>query len=161
MAAKRTPSPAMQKMYEEKKQETIKKIRTVIRERRKNSLPVTRKNIIEEAGVSSGTLSKPYIIELLREEQVCQFAATQQVNTENGSYAAQELSRALKDIRLMKSKISSMEAQNNKLLKQKKELSEKNKELSDTNTLLRGQRQLLLERLDSAGISVGNIIIRG
>lgn len=161
MAVKRTPSPAMQKMYEEKKQETIKKIRAVIRERRKNSLPITRKNIVEDAGVSSGTLSKPYIIDLLREEKVCQFAVTQQVKTENGSYAAQELSRALKDIRLMRSKISSMEAQNNKLLRQKKELTDKNKELTDTNTLLRGQRQLLLERLDSAGISVGNIIIRG
>ena len=161
MAVKRTPSPAMQRMYEEKKQETVKKIKAVIGERRKNGLPITRKNIMEDAGVSSGTLSKPYIIDLLREEKVCQFAVTQQVKTENGSYAAQELSRALKDIRLMKSKIASMEAKNDKLLRQKKELTEKNKDLTNINSLLRGQRQLLLERLDSAGISVGNIIIKG
>ena len=63
---KRTPSDNMQAMYAAKRNETINKISSAIQEIEDDNRIVTKKELISLTGLSSGTFSKPYVLELLK-----------------------------------------------------------------------------------------------
>ena len=157
MGTKREPTANMQGMYARKREETLRRIEVAIREMKDDGEHVTKKLIMERAGVSSGTLSKPYVIDLLKKEKVCQFQGlVAPVNKEERN-VFKELSVVAKENSRLRSRIEALTITISTLQAQKAKVSEELKAVKEDNELLRGQRQLLLERLNNAEISLGNI----
>ena len=115
---------------------------------------VTKARIMEISGVSSGTLSKPYVLDLLREERVCQFATKDESKPD---YYSDSLPVLRKELDAMKKKNKSLDAKLIAMTKQRDSYCKKLKDCEHENSRLRGQTQMLLERLDSAGLTAGNI----
>lgn len=159
MGAKRKPTAKMQDMYARKREKTLASIEAAIKEMKDDGELVTKKLIMERAGVSSGTLSKPYVIELLKKEKVCQFQGLAAPVSKEEKDALMELSAIAKDNSRLKNKIKALTITISTLQDQKARMSEDLKAVKEENELLRGQRQLLLERLNNAGVSLGNIIL--
>ena len=157
MGAKRKPTAKMQDMYARKREKTLASIEAAIKEMKDDGELVTKKLIMERAGVSSGTLSKPYVIELLKKEKVCQFQGLAAPVSKEEKDALMELSAISKDNSRLKNKIEALTITISTLQDQKAKMSADLKAVKEENELLRGQRQLLLERLNNAGISLGNI----
>lgn len=158
MGAKREPSAAMKNMYSRKREDTLKRISDAIKDMKKWEEPVTKKRIMERAGVSSGTLSKPYVLELLKKERVCQFSEIETTCCARKSDSAtKELSIALRENKKLNTELSKAVEQVEKLRSKRDWLNDELKKIKEENAQLRGQRQLLLERLYNAGISIGNI----
>ena len=157
MGAKRKPTAKMQDMYARKREKTLASIEAAIKEMKDDGELVTKKLIMERAGVSSGTLSKPYVIELLKKEKVCQFQGLLAPMNKEERDTLKELSTMAKDNSRLKNKIEALTITISTLQDQKAKMSADLKAVKEENELLRGQRQLLLERLNNAGISLGNI----
>lgn len=158
MGAKREPSPAMKNMYSRKREDTLKRINDAIKDMKKWGEPVTKKRIMERACVSSGTLSKPYVLELLKKEKVCQFSEIETTCCAGKpDSAAKELSIALRENKKLNTELLKAVEQVEKLRSKRDGLNDELKKIKEENAQLRGQRQLLLERLYNAGISIGNI----
>ena len=157
MGAKRKPTAKMQDMYARKREKTLASIEAAIKEMKDDGELVTKKLIMERAGVSSGTLSKPYVIDLLKKEKVCQFQGLAAPVSKEERDALMELSAVAKDNSRLKTKIETLTITISTLQDQKAKMSADLKAVKEENELLRGQRQLLLERLNNAGISLGNI----
>lgn len=157
--ATRVPTPGMQKMYAEKKQITLSKIEACIDEMREWGEEVTKKRIIERTGISSGTLSKPYVLDLLRRKEVCQFKPIAKTKSSSSPRIEKELSKRIKEIEVLEHKLSDSQDMvitlRDRIITKEKEISS----LKDTIAHLRGQQQLLLERLDSSNVGIGNIIL--
>lgn len=151
----RKPTPAMQEMYAKKKADTLSRIRFVIREMKDTGELVTKKSLMERAEVSSGTLSKPYVIDLLKKEQVCQFAAIPA--SSKGLSTEKTLSALAKENQQLRKKVEGLEERIVVLQKQKAKALKECQQEKESNEFLRGQRQLLLERLASTGVSLGEI----
>ena len=64
---KQKTTKGQQEYYEAKKQDTLFRIKSAITDMKEFDETVTKAKIMEMAGVSSGTLSKPYVLDLLRE----------------------------------------------------------------------------------------------
>ena len=159
MGGKRQPTEAMRQMYDKKREDTLRRISAAIKDMKKWGEPVTKKRIMERAGVSSGTMSKPYVIELLKTEQVCQFANVASI-TRVRTDTAKELSIAVNENARLTSKLKTQDERIRKLQEQLIQAKEELKSIEEENERLRGQRQLLLERLSDAEIPVGNIRIK-
>lgn len=157
MGTKRKPTENMQDMYARKREETLGRIRSAVREMKDDGEIVTKKLIMERAGVSSGTLSKPYVIDLLKKEKVCQFQGLAAPGSKGERDLVKELSALARDNARLKRKIEELKLTVSLLQAQKAKVSEELKAVKEENELLRGQRQLLLERLYNAGVSLGNI----
>lgn len=157
MGNKREPSAQMKEMYARKREETLKRIEASIRDMKEYGEPVTKKLIMERAGVSSGTLSKPYVLDLLKKEKVCQFQELTILGSQGARDTLRELSSVAKENSRLKNRIDSQNSLISMLKDQKAKIAEELKAVKDENALLRGQRQLLLERMDNAGIPLGNI----
>lgn len=117
---------------------------------------MTKKLIMERAGVSSGTLSKPYVLDLLKKEKVCQFQELTIIGSQGARDTLRELSAVAKENSRLKNRIDSQNSLISMLKDQKAKIEKELKAVKDENALLRGQRQLLLERMDNAGIPLGN-----
>ena len=159
MGGKRQPTEAMRKMYDKKREDTLRRISAAIKDMKEWGEPVTKKRIMERAGVSSGTMSKPYVIELLKTEQVCQFANVASI-TNVRTDTAKELSIAVNENARLLCKLKTQDERIRKVQEQIIQAKEELKRIKEENELLRGQRQLLLERLSDAEIPVGNIRIK-
>ena len=70
------PSENMKKMYAQKRKATLDKIQSAIDEIQEDNRIVTKKELMELTGISSGTLSQQYVKELLKENKVCQYRET-------------------------------------------------------------------------------------
>ena len=157
MGSKREPTAKMQDMYTRKREKTLASIEAAIKEMKDDGELVTKKLIMERAGVSSGTLSKPYVIGLLKKEKVCQFQGLAAPVNKEERNVFKELSVVAKENSRLKNRIEALTITISTLQDQKAKVSEELKAVKEDNELLRGQRQLLLERLNNAGISLGNI----
>ena len=153
---KREPTAAMKKMYEDKKHDTLNRIRNAIRSMKEWDEPVTKSRIMEISGVSSGTLSKPYVLDLLKQERVCQFAEPSEESAVQ-NYYKRNYSSLAKEYKALKGEMEKRNMQIAAIKNQKDRLERELKSSKEINARLRGQRQMLLERLDSLGISIGNI----
>ena len=157
MGTKREPTANMQDMYARKREETLRRIEVAIKEMKDDGELVTKKLIMERAGVSSGTLSKPYVIDLLKKEKVCQFQGLAAPVNKEERNVFKELSVVAKENSRLKNRIEALTITISTLQDQKAKVSEELKAVKEDNELLRGQRQLLLERLNNAGIPLGSI----
>ncbi len=153
---KRQPTQNMQNMYDAKRNDTLNRIKNAIHTMKEWDEPVTRSKIMEMANVSSGTLSKPYVIELLKEERVLQFAAVD-IHDKVKEYYEGKISDIISENKALKKKIDKQSARISALDKQKSSLDAELMKYKETNMRLRGQNQMLLERLDNMGVPVTNI----
>ena len=151
---KRKTTQGQQNYYETKKQDTLNRIRSAIKDMKEFDETVTKAKIMEMSGVSSGTLSKPYVLDLLREEHVCQFSKKDESKPD---YYSDSLPVLRKELDAMKKKNKSLDAKLIAMTKQRDSYAKKLKDCEHENARLRGQTQMLLERLDSAGLTAGNI----
>ena len=151
---KRKTTQGQQNYYETKKQDTLNRIRSAIKDMKEFDETVTKARIMEISGVSSGTLSKPYVLDLLREEHVCQFTKKDESKPD---YYSDSLPVLRKELDAMKKKNKSLDAKLIAMTKQRDSYAKKLKDCEHENSRLRGQTQMLLERLDSAGLTAGNI----
>lgn len=152
------PSNAMQEMYKARKADTLKRISDVIDEMEEMGEKVTKKALIERTGLSSGTFSKPHVIELLKERHVCQFASKAEEIKENSiQQTLKDHSKAMKRIEVLEHRIDNLEEARVKDKERRQALEAKNKELEERNAYLRGERQMLLERIKAAGVGLGEI----
>ena len=72
----------MQKMYAEKRQRTLSLIQDAIDDIQEDHRIVTKKELMEITGLSSGTFSQPYVKDLLEQNQVCQYRTARTINQE-------------------------------------------------------------------------------
>ncbi len=151
---KRQPTQNMQKMYEAKKADTLSRIRAAIHEMKDFGEPVTKAGIMKMAGVSSGTLSKPYVVAVLKEEKVCQFATVHALNYRRYQ---QIMSSLTQENAKLKSKIKQQDEKIVALTKKNSAICKELKSTEETVRHLRGQQQMLSERLVNAGVPLGTI----
>lgn len=153
------PSENMRKMYSEKKQGTLHKIQMAIDEIKEDNRIVTKKELMQLTGISSGTFSQEYVKELLQKNKVCQYRETLTIKSEEKRKKLQEESALTlqKENQKLISKMQDFEMvleQKNKKLNQ---LQLKYDKLTSENKLLKGKYQQLLEYLDALGISLENL----
>ena len=149
---KKTPSKNMQAMYDAKRSETLQKISDAIQEIEDDHRIVTKKELISLTGLSSGTFSKPYVLELLKEKKVCQFRDKRVVLSEKKDKLSIEvISDLSKENDKLKSQIEKLDLQISKLSKRLSEKESDYAELKKDYELLKGRYQILLEKLDILG----------
>ena len=149
---KKTPSKNMQAMYDAKRSETLQKISDAIREIEDDHRIVTKKELISLTGLSSGTFSKPYVLELLKEKKVCQFRDKRVVLSEKKDKLSIEvISDLSKENDKLKSQIEKLDLQISKLSKRLSEKESDYAALKKDYELLKGRYQILLEKLDILG----------
>ena len=153
---KRQPTAGQREMYAAKKDDTLKRIKKAIHEMKEWDEPVTRSEIMKRAGVASGTLSQPYVKELLKEERVCQYASIPVHDKVKDDYE-KEQAFLIKENKSLKSRIDKQDERLDVMKKMNDKLTKELRENKEVNARLRGQVQMLLERLDSAGLSTGAI----
>lgn len=90
---------------ESMKKNTLHKLQMAIDRIKQDGRRVTRKELMDISGLSSGTLSKPYVKELFKENKVCQFSPESINRKENKSqtladviYENQKLKAIIKDM---------------------------------------------------------------
>ena len=151
-------SKNMQKMYAEKRQRTLSLIQDAIDDIQEDHRIVTKKELMEITGLSSGTFSKPYVKDLLEQNQVCQYRTARTINQEKQSKTQTAIIAELSsEKKRLESKIQSL------TVALEKETSAKNKAASDAsrlnneNALLRGKYQQLLEYLEVLGADLSKL----
>lgn len=149
---KRTPSENMQAMYAAKKNDTISKISSAIQEIEDDNRIVTKKELISLTGLSSGTFSKPYVLELLKERKVCQFRDRRKIIDEKREKLSSEILNDLEiENRKLSSAIDRLSHRNSILEKRLKDVTDEYEELKTKHAVLLGKYQVLLEKLDILG----------
>lgn len=135
---------------EGKKQETIGKVQNAIDIIKEQGRVVTRKALLEESGVSSAVLSKPYIKEILKQNKVLMYekkVLSQELGIDSYKLLLQENDRLKKQIqKLEHQKIDIEIGMNNKNKLLEKE-QERYNELDIKYQRLLGKWQKLLEHL--------------
>lgn len=149
---RKTPSKNMQKMYSDKKTNTLQKIQEAIDSIKEDNKIVTKKELISITNLSSGTFSKPYVLELLKKNKVCQFKDRLKTTKERVDYLEiNEINELNKTINALNKKIDLLTNQKeilqNKLEKSDKQLTE----LTIEYQKLKGRYQIVLEKLDILG----------
>lgn len=132
---------------DECKNETVNKVQIAIDELKAEGCIVTRKLIIERAGVSSSVLSKPHGKAVLEKNEVCQYEVKKKVKGVSEKDYILELSKATK-------KIDKLNEENKKLrdVIDKKDLEYY--KLKEANEILRGQMFLLEKNARIHGIKL-------
>ena len=154
----KTPSNNMRNMYEEKRQRTLSLIQNAINDIKEDHRIVTKKELMELTGLSSGTFSQEYVKDLLAKNQVCQFktskAISQEKQEKNQSRIIAELSS--ENTRLS-SQVQSLKIALEKEVSAKKKQSLENEALRNENALLKGKYQQLLEYLEVLGADLSKL----
>jgi hypothetical protein len=145
-------SKNMEIMYIKKRNTTLDLIRDAIDTIQEDNKIVTKKELMDITGLSSGTFSKEYVKELLNEKEVCQYRKINSPNVKVSEIS--QLHRLDESIRENK-KLQS-ENQNLKMLveRQEKKINKTNEEyitLKNDYDMLLGKHQQILEYLDSIG----------
>lgn len=139
---------------EGKKQETIGKVQSAIDIIKEQGRVVTRKALLEESGVSSAVLSKPYIKEILKQNNVLMYekkVLSQEIGIDSYKLLLQENDSLKKQIqKLEHQKIDIEIGINNKNQLLEKE-QERYNELDIKYQRLLGKWQKLLEHLQRVG----------
>lgn len=144
------------KYTEGKKNDTLSKVEDAIKLIKSQDREVTRKELLELAGVSSSVLCKPYVKELLKKHEVLMFKPTVILEKKGGdTYNAlkkqmETLSKKLqKRERQLKDKELLVETKNKYIVT----LQEKLKDTEEENAILRGKNQQILEYLYRKGMN--------
>lgn len=155
---RKQPSEGMKKMYADKRKNTTEKIQNAIDLIQDEGRIVTKKELMQLTGISSGTFSQDYVKEILKINKVCQYKETSKITSNKEEKLATVKDRSIESLQ---KKIASYESkmQNKDILisKQEKEIEKLQNALKDkTNSyeLLVGKFQQLMEAYDAIG---GNI----
>lgn len=148
----KTPSENMQNMYAEKRKRTLTLIQDAINEIHEDHRIVTKKELMQITGLSSGTFSQDYVKELLAENQVCQFRSTKSISKEKHekSQAAINSELAVTNQKLQ-SQVQSLKLALEKETADKKKYKADYNQALKENILLKGKYQQLLEYLEVLG----------
>ena len=149
----------LQKFHDEAKQTSLTKIQDAINVIKADNRIVTKKELIELTGLSSGTFSRPYVKELLQKNQVCQYRGLQLENTETKTKQIKEatIEQLSKKVLSLESKIQDYDLQLEKKTKDFDKLKEEHTKLENEHILLRGKYQQLLEYLDALGADMSKM----
>lgn len=155
----RTPSENMKKMYAKKRQSTLNKIQSAIDEIQEDNRIVTKKELIEITGLSSGTFSQEYVKELLKENKVCQYRETiTMLNSEKRKQLEEKSMMALKkENQKLVSKMQDFEVELERINNKNRVLREDYDKLNTEHILLKGKYQQLLEYLDALGFNLEDL----
>lgn len=154
------PTDGMKRYYEGRKAETIKKVTDAIDEMLEWNEVVTKKELMRRTGLSSGTFSKPYVLEVLKDRKVCQFAVSA-VNSkeEKERLRAEENDRLKRENKALLRRAEDAESRVVKLKGDRAKQDERIKELESKVEHLVGTQQMLLERLDVMTVGHGDIVL--
>lgn len=150
------PSENMKKMYSQKRQSTLDKIQEAIDEIQEDNRIVTKKELMDITGISSGTFSQEYVKELLKANKVCQFRETITVSIDKKKKKLEEESMLAlkKENRKLISKMQDFEVVLEQNTKKYNKLKDDYSKLESDHKLLKGKYQQLLEYLDALGANL-------
>ena len=152
----RPTTEKMQEMYSSKRNSTLDKIQSAIDFIKDESRIVTKKELMELTGLSSGTFSAPHVIELLKENAVCQFAPKLRIDIEKQKTEKskeKEIAQLLSENAKLLSKIQDLSLMLDSKAQKIQALEKESESLKDENALLRGKCQLYLEKLEALGVN--------
>jgi len=154
---KRT-SENMKKMYLDKRAATLAKIQAAIDEIKEDHRIVTKKELMDLTGLSSGTFSQDHVKELLKTNEVCQFRNRKKVRSE---ILEKNKENKIDDLIIKNQKMAS-KMQDYELALERANIKYEKlvsgyKELEFEHQLLRGKYQQLLEYLDAMGTNLSNL----
>ena len=149
----------LQKFHDEAKQTSLTKIQDAINVIKADNRIVTKKELIELTGLSSGTFSRPYVKELLQKNKVCQYRGLQLENTETKTQQIKEatIEQLSKKVLSLESKIQDYDLQLEKKSKDLATLKEDYAKLENDHILLRGKYQQMLEYMDALGADMSKM----
>jgi len=149
----------LKKIYNEKIKNTLKKIQDAIDYIQEDNRIVTKKELIDITGLSSGTFSRPYVKELLEKNQVCQYRNIKTVkHNEKESQNKDDLILKMnKDINSLESKLQDCCIQLEKKENDYNKLKNDYDNLEKEHILLRGKYQQVLEYLDVLGADLSKM----
>lgn len=149
----------MKKMYAQKRKATLDKIQSAIDEIQEDNRIVTKKELMELTGISSGTLSQQYVKELLKENKVCQYRETITIDNADKKKKLEEKSilSLQKENQKLISKMQDFEIVIEKNDKKYRELQTNYNNLDREYKLLKGKYQQLLEYLEALGANLENL----
>ncbi|WP_320165330.1 hypothetical protein [uncultured Trichococcus sp.] len=151
-------SENMQRMYAIKRESTLKNIQEAIDEIQGLDRIVTKKELIEITGLSSGTFSQEYVKELLKKNKVCQFKERSKVVSEKKKdITEKKYEQLLIENEHLRSKMQDFEIVMDKNNQKYTELQSKFSQLDYENKLLKGKYQQLLEYLNAIGVTLDSI----
>lgn len=154
---KRT-SENMKKMYEKKRANTITKIQEAIDEIKEDHRIVTKKELMDLTGLSSGTFSQDHVKELLKSNEVCQYRNRIKVRSEVlEKNKSQKIDDLIIENQKFISKIQDYEIALERSSNKYDQLNLKYRKLESKHQLLRGKYQQLLEYLDAMGADFGSM----
>lgn len=153
------PSDKMKEMYAAKRAATLKKIQDAIDYIQEDQRIVTKKELIEITGISSGTFSQDYVKELLKKNKVCQYKETKQLKDKRISEIKEKTALSLqKDLNKANAAIMDYEFTVNALKEKQQKMQEEYDQLNYNYKLLRGKYQQILEYVDAAGLDIRDFI---
>ena len=149
----------LQKFHDEAKKTSLTKIQDAINVIKADNRIVTKKELIELTGLSSGTFSRPYVKELLQKNKVCQYRGLQLENTETKTQQIKEatIEQLSKKVLSLESKIQDYDLQLEKKRKDFATLKEDYAKLENDHILLRGKYQQMLEYMDALGVDMSKM----
>ena len=112
----------------------------------------SKKALLEKTGLSSGTFSKGYIIDVLKKNEVCQFKDTKKVRQDRVEKSLSQTNNKLQyEVERLKSKLKDREIENEVLIKKNNELT--NQLLSEKKEyeILLGKFQDILKKYYAYG----------
>lgn len=150
---KNKTSENMQKMYADKRASSTQKVQEAINFIQGENREVTKKELMELTGLSSGTFSQAHIKAILEKNQVCQFKPLKKISIEEKRAETQSeiIERLSKQIKKQESKLQDYDIILEKKINDCKKLKEENKKLDHEYRLLRGKYQELLEYIEILG----------
>lgn len=153
------PSENMKKMYSQKRQSTLDKIQKAIDEIQEDNRIVTKKELMDITGISSGTFSQEYVKELLKTNKVCQFRETITASIDKKKKKLEEESMLAlkKENQKLISKMQDFEIVMEQNNKKYNKLKDDYSKLESEHKLLKGKYQQLLEYLDALGANLENL----
>lgn len=153
---KNKTSENMQKMYAGKRASSTQKVQDAINEIQGEGREVTKKELMEKTGLSSGTFSQAHIKAILEKNQVCQFKSLKKISPEDKKAETQSqiIERLSKEIQKNESSIQSLQIALEKKTNDCKKLDEKYSKLEYEYQLLKGKHQQALEFLEISGVDL-------
>lgn len=146
-------SKTMEIMYITKRNTTLELIRDTIESIQSDNRIVTKKELIDTTGLSSGTFSKDYVKDLLREKGVCQFRKLN-INPQKEileESLSQKLDVVLRENKRFLSENQDLKMKVERQTKKTIKLNEDYNILKVNYEMLLGKHQQILEYLDSIG----------
>ena len=148
---KRDIPKTLKQLQSIKREETINKIQNAIDQIKDDGGIVTKKKLYEITGFSSSTFSKEHVKQLLKQNQVCQYKKSKQIETEKRDTQIEQLFKQIEKIErernLLKSKLQDKEIALSKLEKSYNELE-------DSYRIILGKLHLIMKKLDILGIDM-------